>query len=81
MKSDKAIMIAYTSDGIGHPVVVEYFTHEDRMWIDWDLFITTIVEIVSIVKLGHLPFSDLEYDLMIGFESLLRTNRVRIEIK
>jgi len=75
---NKAVVVCYVADGDGYPVVVEYATREDRRWIGWELIITTVVEVWGVIKLDR-PYSDFDYDLSVGFESILNSQRIKLE--
>jgi len=77
--TEKAVIVAYTTEDKSYPVVVEFERLEDEIdWLnDWDFIRRKVVEIIDINKLNENYF-DLKSDIKIGLESFLNIENLKV---
>ena len=77
--TEKAVIVAYTTEDKSYPVVVEYECKDDEItWLDDQYYRRDkVVEIISINKLNE-DYSDLKYDIKIGLQSYFHTLNLKV---
>ena len=80
MKTEKAIIIAYTTEDQGYPVVVEFIESDPSYEYEDDGFHYRTINNVEIVNINKLDreYSALKDDIRSGLELLLNTSRLNI---